>query len=207
MEDPLRAGARDPDLRLIETMLWDGTCVPRLAAHQARLQASAARLGWPCPLLAPEGAAHPARLRVTLAASGALEQTAAPLPAPIALWRVGLARTRLASDDPWLTIKSTRRAAYDQARAHLPEGLEELIFLNERDEVCDGTITTVFFDRGAGLRTPPLTSGLLPGVLRAEIAAPEEVLHARDLPHVALYIGNALRGLSPAIFIPQERPL
>ena len=64
----------------------------------------------------------------------------------------------------------------------------------------DGTITTVFFDRGQGLRTPPLTSGLLPGVLRAEIGCPEEVLLAQDLPQVRLWVGNAVRGLIPAAF-------
>ena len=53
----------------------------------------------------------------------------------------------------------------------MPEGLDELLFLNERGEVCDGTITTLFFDRGEGLRTPPLSCGLLAGVLRAELAS------------------------------------
>ncbi len=75
-----------------------------------------------------------------------------------------------------------------------------MVFRNERDEVCDGTITTVFFDRGHGMRTPPVTSGLLPGVLRADLACPEEVLLARDLPRVRLWVGNALRGLIPAVF-------
>ena len=93
-----------------------------------------------------------------------------------------------------------RRALYDQSRAALPEGLDELIFQNERGEVCEGTITNVFFDRGHGMRTPPLTSGLLPGVLRAELACPEEVLRAEDLPRVRLWVGNALRGLIPARF-------
>ena len=93
-------------------------------------------------------------------------------------------------------------AAYDQARAALPERLDEVLFQNERGEVCDGSISTVCFDRGQGMRTPPLTSGLLPGVLRAEMGCPEEVLLAADLPQVQLWIGNALRGLIPGIFCP-----
>ena len=76
----------------------------------------------------------------------------------------------------------------------------EVVLVNERDEVCDGTITTLFYDRGAGMRTPPLTSGLLPGVLRAELGCPEEVLLAQDLPRVQLWVGNAVRGLIPATF-------
>jgi 4-amino-4-deoxychorismate lyase len=114
---------------------------------------------------------------------------------------LALAGARLRSDDPWLAVKSTNRVVYDTARAALPEGVEEVVFLNERGEVCDGSITTVFFDRGQGMRTPPLSSGLLPGVLRAELGCPEEVLLAQDLPHVRLWVGNALRGLIGAVWV------
>jgi 4-amino-4-deoxychorismate lyase len=183
-------------------MLWDGQAAPRWTLHLARLQRSAALLGWACPAIAPEGPDHPARLRLTLDSAGAVEWQAAALPAPKAEWRIGLSRARLASDDPWLGVKSTNRAVYDRTRAALPEGLDEMVFQNERGEVCDGTITTVFFDRGQGMRTPPLASGLLPGVLRSEIGCAEEVLMAADLPHVRLWVGNAVRGLIPGIFCP-----
>ena len=44
------------------------------------------------------------------------------------------------------------------------------MLLNERGEVCEGTITSVFVDIGDGaLLTPPLRCGLLPGVLRGEM--------------------------------------
>lgn len=201
MESALREGGHQPGLRLIETMLWDGRAAPRWLLHHARLQRSAAMLGWDCPALAPQGPDHPARLRLTLDAVGAVEWQATPLPPTRPEWRIGLAELRLAAADPWLRVKSTNRALYDQTRAALPEGLDETIFQNERGEVCDGTITTVFFDRGQGLRTPPLTSGLLPGVLRAEIACPEEVLLAADLPKVRLWVGNAVRGLIPAVWV------
>ena len=198
MESALREGGGAPGLRLIETVLWDGARAPRWPLHRARLRRSAALLGWTCPETSPSGPAHPARLRLTLDATGRVDWEISALPPAKAEWRVGLAEERLSSADPWLRIKSTRRAAYDRARATLPEGLDEVLFLNERDEVCDGSITSVFFDRGAGLRTPPLACGLLPGVLRAEIGCPEEVLSASDLGSVRLWVGNALRGLIPA---------
>jgi len=198
MEGALRAGGRQPGLRLIETLLWDGRAAPRWPLHLARLRGSAAALGWACPDIAPAGPAHPARLRLTLDAQGRVDWQAGPLPPARPLWRVGLAAARLYSGDPWLAVKSTNRALYDRARAALPADLDEVIFRNERGEICDGTITTVFFDRGQGMRTPPLASGLLPGVLRAEIACPEAVLLADDLPSVRLWVGNALRGLMPA---------
>lgn len=215
MESALRRGA-DAGVRLIETLLWDGARYPRLSLHLARLAQGAAALGYPCDagtvqaaltgmVSAGAGASVggvPLRVRLTLGADGLPDVATAALPAAKAEWRVGLASVRLASDDPWLAVKSTRRPAYDAARAALPEGLDEVVLLNERGEVCDGSITTVFFDRGQGMRTPPLSSGLLPGVLRAELAVPEEVLMAEDLPRVRLWAGNALRGLIPARWTP-----
>ena len=201
MESALREGGREPGLRLIETVLWDGAKAPRWPLHEARLRRSARLLEWACPDVAPAGPDHPARLRLTLDLAGQVEWTIAALPPAKAIWRVGLATERLRSDDPWLRVKSTRRAAYDRARATLPQGLDEVILLNERGEVCDGSITTVFFDRGQGMRTPPLSCGLLPGVLRAELACSEEVLLAKDLPLVRLWVGNALRGLIPAVWV------
>jgi 4-amino-4-deoxychorismate lyase len=200
VEGALRECGREPGLKLIETMLWDGMHAPRWALHAARLRRSADLLGWSCPDIAPVGPEHPARLRLTLDRTQEVEWTATALPAPKATWRVGLAAARLRSDDPWLRVKTTRRDVYDRARATLPLGLDEVILSNERGEVCDGSITTVFFDRGQGMRTPPLSSGLLPGVLRTELACPEEVLLSGDLPHVRLWVGNALRGLIPAVW-------
>lgn len=209
VQDPLRAGAGDPTLRLIETVLWDGTACPRIEGHLARLTAGAAALGWPCDTKAARAALRgdtgtPTRLRLTLDQAGTLEITRRSLPPVPAQWRLGLAAARLDSADPWLRLKTTRRATYDAARASMPEGLDELLFLNERGEVCEGTITTLFFDRGEGMRTPPLSSGLLAGVLRAELLdagqCREEKLLAEDLPHVRLWVGNALRGLMPAIW-------
>jgi 4-amino-4-deoxychorismate lyase len=201
VESALREGGGEPGLRLIETLLWDGRAAPRWALHLVRLRRSAEALGWSCPEIAPSGPDHPARLRLTLDGEGQVEWQVATLPPAKPEWRVGLATERLWSGDPWLTMKSTRRRVYDAARAGLPEGLDEVIFLNEHGQVCDGSITTVFFDRGQGMRTPPLACGLLPGVLRAELGCPEEVLLPQDLRDVRLWVGNALRGLIPAAFI------
>lgn len=210
VESPFRSpDLTAPGLALIETMLWDGAGFPRLGGHMARLARSAAMFGWPCDGTAVRAAlsglpARAARVRLTLAAGGVVAVTHAPLPPSPPLWRLGLAGTRLVAGDPWLGVKSTRRAAYDAARAALAPGLDEVVFLNERAEVCDGSITTLFFDRGQGLRTPPLTCGLLPGVLRAALLADgtcrEEMLMGDDLPRVRLWVGNALRGLMPAVW-------
>jgi 4-amino-4-deoxychorismate lyase len=213
LESALREGSGEPGLRLIETMLWDGESFPRGHLHAERAARSAAALGWPSPVPAIERALHvqprgvAQRLRLSFDSKGRVQLEIMPLIPTSPPWRVGLATERLSSDDPWLRHKTSRRGAYDRARAALPEGLDEVLFVNERGEVCDGSITTVFFRRkrgwfGLGQRmcTPPLSSGLLPGVLRAEMACKEEVLMAEDLPKVQLWVGNSVRGLIPAVF-------
>ena len=208
MESTLRRGAGAPGLRLIETLGWDGTGFARLELHLDRLGLSAARLGWGCDLAAARAALigavgdGPARVRLTFGGQGQIDVGLAAMPQRALIWTARLAQARLSSRDAWLGVKTTRRAAYDAARANLAPGLDEVIFQNERGEVCDGSISTVFFDAGAGLCTPPLSSGLLPGVLRAEMlakgAAREAVLRAEDLRHVRLWLGNSLRGLIEA---------
>ena len=207
MEDALCGS--EPGLQLIETLLWDGTALVRLDRHMARLAASAARLGWGCESAAAAAAlrdavpaAGPARMRLTLDAAGRLQATAGALAAAPPLWRIGIAPERLRAEDPWLRIKSSRRARYDAARAALPAGVDEVIFLNRQAQVCEGTITNLFFDLGTGLMTPPARCGLLPGVLRQELLASgqcrEAVLTAAELPGARLWAGNSLRGLIPA---------
>lgn len=207
MESSLSERAFAQDIHLIETLAWDGQILRHLEAHLARLVVSAKALGFPCDLararieLQAQAGATPSRLRLMLDSKGHITVESAPMPAAKPIWRIGLAGPRLTSNDPWLQIKSSHRPAYDAARATLPIGLDEVILLNERGEVCDGSNTTVFFDHGAGMRTPPLSCGLLPGILRAKIGCPEEILHADQLPHVRLWVGNSLRGLIPAQWV------
>ncbi len=213
MESPLRRDA-PPVLRLIETFGWSpqaGFC--RLAAHRARLARGAAALGvavdWPGVgrALAGVGAdvAGPLRVRLTVGLDGAAAMESAPAMAPAVVWRLMIAEARLRSDDPWLGLKTTRRPAYDAARAALPPEVDEAILLNERGEICDGAITTLFADLGSGVLTPPLGAGCLPGVLRAEMLARglarESALFPADLVGARLWVGNSLRGSIPALLV------
>ncbi|ARQ59900.1 MULTISPECIES: aminotransferase class IV family protein [Rhizobium] len=199
------------DFSLIETLRWQpGDGFIRLRLHFARLSRSARRLGFPQPVDAAAkledavaGAAGPLRIRLTFDAQGRIEVTSAafvPL-APETVWTVRIAETRLDSTDRLLRHKTTRRAVYEVARAeYAPDEADEVILLNERGEVCEGTITSVFLDDGTGtLRTPPISCGLLAGVLRTELICTRKARVGRltlaELDAGTLYIGNSLRGL------------
>ncbi|GAA4219417.1 4-amino-4-deoxychorismate lyase [Sagittula marina] len=212
MEKPFR---HVPDgTRLIETMLWQpGGGVALAARHRDRLCLSARRLGFDFDpstfyrALNEVSGDAPRRLRLTLDASGVVDMSCAPAPSPAMLWRVAVAPHRLASDDPWLRVKSTRRAIYDAARADLPDGVDELIFLNEDGHLAEGTICNVLVERDDGWVTPPLTDGALPGVMRAELLARGEVRVAsvtlKQLTAAPrLRLCNALRGQIEARLVP-----
>jgi len=202
-----------PGTRLIETFGWvPGRGVARLEAHLARLSASAALFGYPvdhthiAALIASLKGERPLRCRLTLGRDGVADLTWSYLPdAPDRPWRVGLAGPRLSASDFWLRHKTTKRTLYDRTRAHLPDGIDEILFLNERDEVCEGTISSLFVTLAGGERvTPPTSSGCLPGILRAELLDKGAVREAVVSPEMldsaaALHLGNALRGEIPAV--------
>lgn len=207
MEGPFRRPF-PAGLRLIETLGWrPGSGFAHLDLHLARLARAAGAFGVPFDraavdrALAAAGGERPLRVRLTLALDGRAEAVAAPLGPDPPAWTVRFADERLDPDDPWLRVKTTERVRYDAARAALPEGVDEVLFLNARGEVCEGAVTNVFLETADGLLTPPVACGLLPGVLRESLLrsgrAVEGVLRLEDLRRGRLLVGNALRGLRP----------
>ncbi len=207
----------DPGFELIETLRLEDGRYPRLALHLERLQASARALGFACAAaeiaarLAATAESHPVgvhRVRLTLAHGGACALRCAPLAADDGLpWRAVLAGEALDAGDYLLRHKTTARSRYDRALAALPAGVFDAIFLNTRGEVCEGARSNVFVARGDVLLTPPLASGLLPGVLRRDLIesgrAVESVLTVGDLRAApTIYLGNALRGVTEVRLAP-----
>lgn len=205
MESPLRDSIPS-GTQLIETFGWtpkDG--FRHLDLHLARMARSAFLLGFAYDEahalyeLQVEGD-QPLRCRLTLGEEG-FAFTSTPMTPVVGPWTLAIADTRLASTDPWLAHKSTQRAIYDDARAKLPQGIDELLFLNERDELCEGTITNLFVTQQDGqIITPPLSCGLLPGILRQSLLdqgkATEAPISLETLGRAhAIHVGNSLRGL------------
>ena len=95
-------------------------------------------------------------------------------------------------------------------RAH-DQGLDEVILLNERGELSECTSANIFLAFGDEVRTPPLSSGCLPGVTRMllveEIRVPgirvaEQTLYPADLEAAdEIFISSSTRELLPVISI------
>jgi branched-subunit amino acid aminotransferase/4-amino-4-deoxychorismate lyase len=114
-------------------------------------------------------------------------------------WTYALSARRMDSADALLRHKTNWRGHYEGEAAR--HAADEVIFQNERGELTEGARSNIFIRRKDRLVTPPLSSGLLPGCLRAELLdsgdCEEAVLTPADLDG-EVFLGNSLRGLIPA---------
>jgi para-aminobenzoate synthetase/4-amino-4-deoxychorismate lyase len=142
----------------------------------------------------------PRRLRLRLSRSGAIAIETRPLPGePQGPVTVALAPLPVDRDDFRLRHKTSNRSFYDTARAR--SGAFEIVFVDAGGFVTEGSFTNVFVQRDGVLLTPPISRGLLPGILRERLLAEGRALEAEltsdDLTSGFL-IGNSLRGLMGA---------
>jgi branched-subunit amino acid aminotransferase/4-amino-4-deoxychorismate lyase len=181
--------------------------------HLARLEKSASSFGIPFHAekihdalaeIAESDAAL--RVRIELQEGGALSFTTAALAPETGKWTYALAKTRVQSTDPLLRHKTSWRSIYEDeyAARHKETGCSEIVLLNERGEVTEGSRTNIFAHLDGQLVTPPVSSGLLPGILRQSLLESgecrEQVLSLGDLTRAEkLYFGNSLRGLIEAV--------
>ena len=82
-------------------------------------------------------------------------------------FKAGVSSFRRCSQSPLSRLKSTNYLLSVLARAEAEaDGLDESLLLNERDFITEGSISNVFFVANSGLITPPVESGILPGITR-----------------------------------------
>ncbi|HEY6920406.1 MAG TPA: aminodeoxychorismate synthase component I, partial [Methyloceanibacter sp.] len=216
----------DAPFALIETIRYErSTGFHLLERHLARLQSSAGYFGYPfsreavLAALEAEAArveAPVAMLRLLLAEDGTITvtSTAIELPTKGTVWRFVISDQRLDEKDPFFYHKTTRRQFYDgeMERQKALTGCDEVVFLNKKGELTEGTRTNLFIEIDGRLFTPALTCGLLPGTLREELldlpraAASEAVLTPQDLLTAdRIYLGNSVRGLVRAELLEPAR--
>lgn len=123
------------------------------------------------------------------------------------IYKITLSKTIMNSKNIWLYHKTTNREIYDKEwQKYSDLGFDEIIYLNENGELTEGSRTNIFLDFGDGiLYTPEIKSGVLSGILRAELIengkAIEKMLQLDDIYAAQhIYVGNALRGLKKAVF-------
>lgn len=223
-----------PDFLLIETILWSSKQGYWLIdQHLQRIEGSARYFGYPFDHKAikaslnsykKEISANAARVRLLVSRDGqtTISHTPCPFPENISLppgpcqgppATICLAPESTDSSDIFLYHKTTQRQSYDRLwKEAQNEGYLDVIFTNERGEICEGAISNIFAEKNGILFTPPLECGLLAGIFRGYLLATfpdrvkEKVLYREDLtaPATTLYIGNSVRGLVEVTLTPTK---
>jgi para-aminobenzoate synthetase/4-amino-4-deoxychorismate lyase len=207
------AGERPFDL--IETMRFDPLDgVPLLERHLTRMKDSATTFGFAFDRHSVRNELQAAtfrlrtasKVRLLLGPSGAIAIGISPLPeAPDLPVPVAIVPREVARDDFRLRHKTSRRGFYDRARA--AAGTWDVVLIDDEGFVTEGSFTNIFVERDGVLHTPPLSRGLLAGVLRAELIASgravEQDLRPEDLAGGFL-LGNAVRGLVSAVTVAER---
>lgn len=188
------------EFEIIETFLVENGEPKFLREHLARMENSARELGFAFDASKAARALAGARdgiLRLSLSRGGSFSAAWRELSAP-ADFGVEIARERLDSRNPFLRHKTSKRGWYARASRRIAAGeVYDEIFLNERGEVCEGSRCNVVIEKGGVLYTPPLSCGLLDGVMRRAMLPrlAEKVLRAEDLFSAdRIYMANSVRG-------------
>lgn len=85
-------------------------------------------------------------------------------------WRVFVSSFRLPAGEPLARFKNLNKLPQVLARAEADaEGADEALLLNSDGYVVEGSTSNLFWVRGETVCTPPLPSGILPGVTRAVV--------------------------------------
>ena len=166
---------------LIETMGFSpdegGGTIRNLSDHLDRLKASAAYLGFP----QPDGAAsslfeavtdrtQPLRLRLEFRRDGSFAVTASlgNLENEGTMQRLCVDSDSVDPLDLRLFHKTTSREIYEE-RARRHRNADDVILVNRRGELTETTRANLAVLLDGHWCTPPLTSGLLPGIERARM--------------------------------------
>jgi para-aminobenzoate synthetase/4-amino-4-deoxychorismate lyase len=214
------------ELELFETILVHRGQAQHIQLHLARLANSALALGIPCSL--PEimrvielecgncSIETEYRLRLDLDRLGKASYQISPI-SPLEgsvkiFWAKDIlpapSKATLHSGNVLLRHKVSIRNLYDQAwRLAESRGGFDALFTNEQGYVTEGGRSSVFVKSGDRWFTPPVSAGLLPGVMRSIILndpqwnAHEVNLTIDDVQNAKeIMLTNALRGHIPAHF-------
>ncbi len=204
--------ASEKTFDLFETMRFDPAVgIQLLDRHITRIGESARIFGFPFDRHAARNELQAAtfriaesrRVRLMLSPSGRIAIEIQPHQGvPGDFVDVRIAPLPVESSDFRLRHKTTDRSFYVEARAQA--GSFEVALVDREGFITEGSFTNIFVRGPGALLTPPLSRGLLPGVLRAELiangSAVEADLRPEDLSE-PFFIGNASRGLLPARLI------
>ncbi|MEO5739226.1 MAG: aminodeoxychorismate synthase component I [Vicinamibacterales bacterium] len=203
--------ARFPSFDLLETLLWKpDSGYLLLGRHMKRLLQSADYFAFDVDVLDVRDRLEayasglppiPHRVRLVVSRRGAVEISTKEHHVDAGFPAIALAASPIDPANPFLYHKTTNRSVYEDAIAERP-GFEDVLLYNDRGEVTESTIANLVVECGGALLTPPISSGLLPGTLRAHLLDEgrirEKVIPVHELTDAtSCYLLNSVRGFHP----------
>lgn len=204
-----------PPTGLIESLRREGGSYPLLKLHLQRLRWSAERLGIPLD----EGRVremlerHPAvadreKVRLHLSPDGELRVTSEPVDEGERALTITTHPLPPGLGGGNLFLKSDDRHLFDEILRSHP-GWDDVILVNGRGELTQGCWNSIVVRLDGAEWTPPISSGLLPGVMRRYLLERGEIGERRLTPEDLLrsegiWLINAVRGRRPAVYIPER---
>ncbi|HSV43883.1 MAG TPA: chorismate-binding protein, partial [Candidatus Bathyarchaeia archaeon] len=203
---------------LIETMLWKNGGLVYGPQHLKRLKNSARELGIKCKTWSISGVwaemltqlrCRPqAMVRFIMDQNGAccFEIHTRGLSQSKGACLVRISNVILDAQNVWLRHKTTYRPWYEATMKKISgKKVWDELFFNQHGQLCEGARSNVFVRLGTQLYTPPVSCGLLPGILRQDLLAQgkcqERMLTRNDVLNAdELFCGNSVRGLQKVIF-------
>ena len=201
------------DFSLLETILWEKGGYSLLNSHLERMKASARYFGF---------LFNEARIRSRLKAQAKgfsrhnhykvrllLDKNGTPrlfherlLPAQKVQNYVALSAKKTDPKSAFYYHKTTNRVLYDSEYAlYAKKGFFDVIFLNSRNEVTEGAISNIIVQKKGRLYTPPVSSGLLAGLMRSYllkkgIISEKKIYPAELYRAERIFLCNSVRGIT-----------
>ncbi len=201
-----------PEFELLETMRLEDGQYFLLERHMNRLARSAEYFGIPVDMktirrsLEEAAGEHPEglwRARLTVGREDAKLEITTQRPVDEEPKKGAICREPIDTNSPFIFHKTTNRAVYEKSKARFPEAFDVLL-MNEAGRYTEFTIGNLVIERNGERMTPPVSEGLLPGVMREELIETgqivEKTITDEDLRSAdAIWLINSVRGWVPVV--------
>ncbi len=199
------------EISLFETMRWEPESgYLLLDRHLERLERSARYFNF-CfdknkarALLASRSWPEMRRVKLSLRADSELLLEDGPVPEKQSPVRLAIAAEPVDTRNVFLFHKTSSRSVYEEAKASTSTDFDDVLLWNEQGEITETTIANIAVYLDNHWYTPTINSGLLGGVLRAELLS-QGKLRERPIMLQEIRAGtpiarlNALRGWEKAV--------
>ncbi len=141
------------------------------------------------------------KVRLTLNKWGRVKidfSSIAPIPESV---KIIISDKSIDSENKFQYFKTTNRERYNsELTKYNRAGYVEVIFFNEKEELAEGCTTNIFVKKNDVWLTPPITSGILPGIYRNQFIntqkdVKETIITLNDLLNAdEVMLANSVRG-------------